>query len=631
MESKKRNSILLIFILAVSFVLHFVNLKGLSLSNDELSAITRAKYDSFSEMIVKGVYIDYHPAGIQAFIFYWIKLFGDDAFLLRLPFVLCAFGSTVLLYEISKRWYNEFVGLLSIVAFTTCSLVLQYTQIARMYSTGIFFCLLATYGWTRFLFDENSTDKSKRKFWLIWLIGSILCIHNHYFSFAFAGILGLSGMFFVNKKDLKWYLIGGGVAVLSFIPELRIFQEQMKTGDIGGWLAPPEKTFLADFFLTVFNNSKILIGLILIWIFLGVIFPLKTKNTLRWRLLSLTWFLFVFLLAYIYSVLGHPVIQFSTLLFVLPFLFIFIFSFTPRILLNSQVAVVLFFLMAGLYSLMSSGFYSKNHFGVFKEIAQDVNGFPANVPVVVNVINKEYFNYYYKRLDQKPREIIFKLENPKDYARLISIVDTCRSEDFGFAWTNSFHPYEIQEVIRMKYPYLKEKKTYFNATTYLFSKSDGNVKADSVIYQYLNNYDAEIPELIHVNDQIAFSGKYSEWMDSTKMFSMSIKKNIDEIPEAEVRYASFSAKVYFDKIPEKASMVIAFDDSTHSYQYHNSIFTDYCGEGGKWYTIITCGEFPRKLNKGDKLTAYFYNPAGEKFRIDDFQLIVRTTHDPYKK
>ena len=120
-------------------------------------------------------------------------------------------------------------------------------------------------------------------------------------------------------------------------------------------------------------------------------------------------------------------------------------------------------------------------------------------------------------------------------------------------------------------------------------------------------------------------------MDSTKLFSTSVKQSIDEIPDADVRYATFSAKVYFDKMPEKASLVIAFDDSTHSYQYHNSIFTDYCREGGKWYTIMTCGEFPRKVNKGDKLTAYFYNPGGEKFRIDDFKLIVRTAHDPYKK
>ena len=60
MDFKNRNTLLLFFVLAISFVLHFINLKELSLSNDELSAITRARYDTFSEMIVNGVYIDYH-------------------------------------------------------------------------------------------------------------------------------------------------------------------------------------------------------------------------------------------------------------------------------------------------------------------------------------------------------------------------------------------------------------------------------------------------------------------------------------------------------------------------------------------------------------------------------------------
>ena len=84
-------------------------------------------------------------------------------------------------------------------------------------------------------------------------------------------------------------------------------------------------------------------------------------------------------------------------------------------------------------------------------------------------------------------------------------------------------------------------------------------------------------------------------------------------------------------MPEKAAMIIAYDDSTHSYKSYSAIFSDFCQEGGKWYSMFICGEFPKKVNTGDKLTAYFYNPAGEKFRIDDFKLTVRTSHDPYEK
>lgn len=629
MNLKNRNTLLLIFILAISFVLHFINLRDLSLSNDELSAITRAKYDSFSEMISHALYIDYHPAGVQIFIYYWIKFFGDDAFLLRIPFVFFAFGSTVLLYLISRKWYNEFVGLLAVIAFTTSSLVLQYTQIARMYSTGMLFSLIATFGWTFYLF--NTTETGRKKYWWMWVVGSILCIHNHYFSFAFAGILGLTGIFFVKRKDLPYYLLGGAIAILSFIPELKIFQEQMKTGDIGGWLGAPEKTFLLDFFYDVFNKSILYIGIILLWIICGIVFPVKSNHLWRWRILSMIWFLFVFLLAYLYSVYSHPVIQFSTLLFPLPFVFIFIFSFTPRFVLKYQLPVLTMFLFIGFFTLITSGFYKKNHFGVFKEIAEDVNGFPENVPVVVNIVNPVYFDYYYSKIKTKNRAFFFKLESPKDYARLIQIVDTCKSNEFGYAWTNNFHPYEINEIIRTKYPYLKTKKIYFNATSYLFSKTPCKSQSDSILFSYFNDYEDSLLNSTVVNDEVAFSGKKSEWMDSTKQYSSTKIINLDEIPETEMRYAAFSAKVYFDKMPEKASLVLTFEDSTHSYRYQVSAFIDYCREGGKWYTIMTCSEFPKQIKKGDQLKAFFYSPNGEKFRIDDFKLIVRTTNDPYLK
>ena len=106
MKSEIRSRTILFLLIVISIILHFYNLKGLSLSNDELSAITRAKYDTFLEMIKMGVYIDYHPAGIQTFIFYWIKLFGDGDFLLRIPFVISGIAASWFLYEITKKWLD---------------------------------------------------------------------------------------------------------------------------------------------------------------------------------------------------------------------------------------------------------------------------------------------------------------------------------------------------------------------------------------------------------------------------------------------------------------------------------------------------------------------------------------------
>lgn len=623
-------NISLILLLVITVVLHFINLKSLSLSNDELSAITRAKFDTFFEMIDKGVMIDYHPAGIQIFIFYWIKIFGDDDFLLRLPFVFCGIASAFLLYEICRKWFDDFAGLLSVVLFITSGLILQYTQIARMYSTGIFFCLIAVYGWTMYLFSEN--DFGKKKFWWIWLIGSILAIHNHYFSFAFVGIVGLSGLLFVKKEDQKRYLFGGLIALVSFIPELPIFFEQMKTGDIGGWLGPPEKTFLLDFFMEVFNHSYFFLTIISLWLLLGVVFPNDYKNVTRWRILSASWFFLIFLLAYLYSVCGHPVIQYSTLLFGLPFLFIFIVSFTPSFLFRYRIQTLLFLLSIGLGTLTMSGYYSKNHFGVFKEISDDVKNFPNSAPVVVNVINPVYFDYYYSKHIGGNHTIIYKVEGPGEYAQLMHTIDTCSSKEFGYVWSNAWHPYEVNEIIRKKYPFLILKKEYFNATSYLYSKDSAHALNDALLVNFSQvNFEKENPNSFSIEKY--FSKPTSEFVNSKRDYSNAFKIAVSQIPgeNVERRYAVVTAKVYFDKLPEKAAMVLAFDDSTVSVQYQNVIFSDFCSSPGKWYDMLLCGEFPTTYHPNAILKAYFSNLGGEEFYIDDFNIVIRSSNDPYKK
>jgi hypothetical protein len=634
MRSEFKSRSILILLIAVSAFLHFVNLKVLSLSNDELSAITRAEYGSFGEMIRQGVYIDFHPAGVESFIYFWMKIFGDGALRLRFPFVLCGLASIWFIFEIGRKWFNEFSALVAVILFVSSSLVLQYTQIARMYSTGIFFCLMAVYGWTNFLFKSGEGGSSKDRkglYWWIWVLGMVLAIHNHYFSFAFVGIVGLSGMFFVNKENRTKYILGGVVAALSFVPELPIFFEQMKTGDIGGWLGPPEKTFFWNFIKEVFNHSSVFLGLTALWIIAGFVIPTGYYHATRWRILSVSWFTFVFLLAYLYSVLGHPVIQFSTLLFGLPFLFLFISSFTPNIPDQYKNAVLICLMFICGSTLIASGFYSKNHFGVFKEISDDVSQFPKDAPVVVNVINPKYFDYYFSKQEDASRKIIYKVEGPGEYATLIKMVDTCRTSEFGFVWSNNFHPYEINEIIRSKYPYLIRKLTYFNAGSYLYSKNNNGALNDTILFSFERSYNE--------NEGIAVSNKYfvslpvAELIDSSTTFSKDLKvplKSIGEIPK-EMRYATLTANVYFEELPKEAAMVLSVDDSTQSYIYVSRKLSDYVTERGKWYSVLLTCELPRKFNDKDLLSAFFLNPAKEKYWIDDFKVTVRPTFDPYLK
>ena len=62
---------MLLWILAIAAILRLSGLTAFSLSNDELSALARLQYDSVSTVITEGVYTDFHPAGVQLFLYYW--------------------------------------------------------------------------------------------------------------------------------------------------------------------------------------------------------------------------------------------------------------------------------------------------------------------------------------------------------------------------------------------------------------------------------------------------------------------------------------------------------------------------------------------------------------------------------
>ena len=66
-----------VLVLLVAAVLRFYNYADWSMSNDELSALTRLQFDSFGEMIQKGVRDnDMHPMGVQSFLWVWTHWFG---------------------------------------------------------------------------------------------------------------------------------------------------------------------------------------------------------------------------------------------------------------------------------------------------------------------------------------------------------------------------------------------------------------------------------------------------------------------------------------------------------------------------------------------------------------------------
>ena len=135
---KIRDYVAALFI-TIGAVFRFYGFSDWSLSNDELSAIARTNFNSFSELIDKGIWVDGHPALIQIFEYYWIKLFGNSVFAVRLPFVLMGIGSSIYFYKLCTNWLNRNAALLGLALFISNYHFVLYSQVARPYVAGLFF------------------------------------------------------------------------------------------------------------------------------------------------------------------------------------------------------------------------------------------------------------------------------------------------------------------------------------------------------------------------------------------------------------------------------------------------------------------------------------------------------------
>ena len=634
--NSRTENILLALIILVGAYFRFLAAYKLSLSNDELSALTRARFDSFAQMIEKGVFIDFHPAGIQSLIYYWIKIVGDDPFIYRLPFVISGVLTLYLIFLVGKKWFSSFTGLLAAALFAVFQFSILYSFFARPYSPGLLFGLISAYSWTILFFQEKDSEKKPNKlfWWIAFVLSMIACTHTHYFAFVFAGGIGLSSLFFLRKDLVYPFLLSGFLILLAFLPEWEIFQRQLSTGDIGGWLASPGTWYLPEFFMHIFNDSKFLaIGVFLIATS-GIFLLVSKKHWSKFHSLALSWFLFSFLIAYLYSILRHPVIQFSTLYFTLPFLLFILGSALEEVVIGFKKAylIILVVLFVGFaHTAFSKKLFSKSQFGVFKEIALDIKTWEQefgidSMKTVVNVINPEYLNYYFRKINYKPEIFLWKLDTREQLQKFPSSLDSLSVPYFCFAWTNSEHPYEIIRMLRERYPVVLKKNAYYNSADYLFSKNGVSVCDNPIMSLVYDVNEARWKERVFGSkDSLYFT------LDSLHTFGPGFQKTLKELGTDKFRL--ISTRVDF-KSAEKnldVTIVISFDSSSVPKEYHSLNLDDCNLNPGQWQTAYFTRVITKESNPQLTLNTYLFNKGSGHIEFKNYEITIEDWDDPYYK
>lgn len=622
----------LAFIILIGAVLRFRHLGFTSLSNDELSALTRTRFTGFTELIEKGVATDGHPAFVQVMLYYWIKIFGDGVFSIRFPFSIAGIFSIPFIYLLGKKWFNKNTGLFAAAALSTLEFPLLYSQIARPYIFGMLFCLMAAYFWT-LAFLEASPDRTRKKknyFLFAYILSMSACMYTHYFSFLQAVIIGFTGLFFTTHENRKVYILSGIAIILLFIPHLFIFFKQLAIGGVGLWLAKPDENFFRLFINYCFNDS-FLIYYICIGICLeSFIYFRKIIQLNKFHWLALLWFLLPFFIGYYYSVWRNPVLQYSTLFFGFPFLLLFIFSFIPENAFSKKIilpCLAVFTLVTCYSTIKEKHYYWTNHFGVFKELAEDAVKWSDKygedkMLKVISVYNPKYINYYFDKIKRKIKIDLYKADEEADVARLMAMVDTTSATYFLYGWTNIWHPYEAEQIILNKFPIVAERDTFFNSQITLYKRGEPfaqkKVIPDATDFES-NNWDNETNIR---TDELSHSGKYSQKFTDQTEYSINYIRPLMDFDSIENGIVTATVWMNAKDTATDAKLVLCFEHEGKSFEWYAADLKSFNLKPGTWQQAIISRPLPKNQAGNDVLKVYVWNTQKKNFFIDDFEVKV---------
>jgi hypothetical protein len=621
-------NVLLLLIMIVAAFLRFYHYGAWSLSNDELSALSRLQFDNFSELINQGVkFTDFHPAGVQVFLWSWVKLFGNGVWVVRLPFVVFGVLSVYFIFLIGKRWFNETVGLLAAATFAVLQYPVLYSQLARPYSPGLLFGLITVWFWTKIVFDKHKRFKDYAGF----SVFAALSAYTHHYSFLFVLIVGISGLFFLKGKSLWRYILAGLSVGVLYLPHLDVFMYQFGIGGVGGedgWLGKPGPHWIIGYIKYSVNGSWVSFS-ILIALGLTGYFISPEKKFTRFHWLSISWVVASFLIGYFYSVFRNPILQFSILLFSFPFAILFLFSFyTDKASKIVRVLVPALMLFGTQQIFQINHFYEQQHFGEFKDVAQKIanwniefGGEDVTNTIVVN--NPFYIHYY---LDEMKPGIEFAQHDNrggKDFLALKKIVDESSTPYFIHAWTKPC-PSEIDDIILRKYPCKLRHHDYSGlsaVTLYSVKTNDSCISPPGPLAIYTNNFeDGLIWGGSHANLDTTFyhQGVASYSFDENTEYGPAFQKRAGEINGGQFNRIKISVFVYSDDLLTDIPLVISIENEEgENYIWAASKIENFV-EPRRWDQAFFDFDVPEIISPKDKIKIYIWNAEGGSFNIDDF-------------
>lgn len=215
---------------------------------------------------------DPNPPLYLIFLHYWVEIFGDSEFGVRLLSVVASCFSAAILFLLCLRFFNWQTAIFASVMFLTSNELYYYAQEARAFSLVILFVILSNYFFLSILYEPKW-----RNIFLLGICNSVIFYLHILATFsvlAQAVCLPFVLLNFnrvktaedteninfslkISKKALLYYFLSFIVFILALIPWKDRLRELVTEGGKSWWLAKPTIREFKDCIYDFFNSKDL--------------------------------------------------------------------------------------------------------------------------------------------------------------------------------------------------------------------------------------------------------------------------------------------------------------------------------------------------------------------------------------
>lgn len=210
--------VLLIILTVIGFVLR-IKIGLPQLASDEVATVVTSS-QSFPMGIINALVTkNFHSPLFYFILHFWMKIFGEDTFVLRLLPVLMGTACIPAAYFCGKNLHSKLAGVLAAVLVTFNFFLISYSHFCKFYAFLQLLGFLSVYFLTKF------DMKKQKKDLFLWVLINSMIVYTYVLGFLFVAIqffvYVLYRIFVKNSSDnsfISKYLLLLGIFVLPAVP-----------------------------------------------------------------------------------------------------------------------------------------------------------------------------------------------------------------------------------------------------------------------------------------------------------------------------------------------------------------------------------------------------------------------------